>query len=72
MQSTIPVTVGISTERAVTRKLLLSFFIVRTVVEQGQWNMVKIIVQSAVDIVQPFETSIFFSSARLSYSINMP
>ena len=52
--------------------LLVSFFMVRSVVEQGKCIKANIIKLIAVNIVQPLFTSISLSDARLSYSINTP
>ena len=46
--------VGLAKARSVSFKLLVSFFIVRRVVEQGQWNSIKTMVLIAVTVVQPF------------------
>lgn len=52
--------------------LLVSFFMVRSVVEQGKCIKENIIKLIAVNIVQPLFTSISLSEDRLSYSINTP
>lgn len=52
--------------------LLVSFFMVRSVVEQGKCIKENIIKLIAVSIVQPLFTSISLREARLSYSINTP
>lgn len=44
---------GSITERIVQNQLFVSFLIVKTVVEQGKWNKVKIKNEIAVPIVQP-------------------
>ena len=40
-------------EKSVHKKLPVSFFMVKSVVEQGQWKRENIMVQSAVFIVHP-------------------
>lgn len=52
--------------------LLVSFFMVRSVVEQGKCIKENIIKLIAVNIVQSLFTSISLSEDRLSYSINTP
>lgn len=52
--------------------LLVSFFMVRSVVEQGKCIKENVIKLIAVNIVQPLFTSISLSEDRLSYSINTP
>ena len=53
-QTTIPQIVGMRKASAVQNKLPDSFFIVRSVVEHGQWRIEKSIKDIAVEIVQPF------------------
>ena len=50
--------------------LWLSFFIVSRVVEQGQCKQEKIIVQSAVNCVQPFDKRIVFTACVEKVSLN--
>lgn len=57
-QIIIPRAVGISTESSVSIVLLLSFFIVSSVVEQGNLKIVITSVFTQVSIVQPFALSI--------------
>ena len=71
-QQIIPKAVGKTIETNAHLKLFVSFFIVKTVVEQGQWKREKTIVQRAVVISQPFETKIFLSSERDEYSLRLP
>ena len=47
-------TVGIRIARAVHLRLPVSFFMVKIVVAQGQWNRENSITEIAVFIVQPF------------------
>ena len=54
MHNAMPSNVGIITETAVHFQDPVSFFMVQTVVEQGQWNRQKIIIQTAVRGVQPW------------------
>ena len=63
MQSATPHNVGIKNDAAVHLKLCVSFLIVISVVEHGQWNMENSIVHSAVTHVQPFATSKVCSEA---------
>ena len=58
MQSTIPIRVGSNIETAVHFSDPVSFFMLKTVVEQGQWNRQKIIMHRAVEAVQPWEAKI--------------
>ena len=72
MQSIIPIRVGNSIEKSVHLTLAVSFFIVSTVVEQGQCIREKIIVQAAVTGVQPFVTKIFRISFTDESSTRLP
>lgn len=71
-QITAPITVGRRTETHVHLMLPLSFFIVSTVVEQGQWKSEKITVQSAVFTVQPFAIKMSRITVRLGSSVKVP
>lgn len=64
-QATIPNIVGSNIDIIVHFILLVSFNIVRQVVEQGQCISEKTIVQIAVFIVHPFNNSMFLISTRL-------
>ena len=63
-----PQAVGIKKASAVHLTLLVSFFTVRSVVEQGQCIRENTITQRAVVISQPFETSNSRSSKSEEYS----
>ena len=56
--TTTPVSRGVRTDVSVHFTLLVSFHIVRRVVEQGKWNIEKMQVQRAVVQVQPLSVSI--------------
>ena len=71
-QSAAPSTVGIATATAVHLRLPVSFFIVRQVVDQGQWNRQKIAMESAVFTVQPWAASRLNSAAWSSISTSTP
>ena len=58
-----PVIVGIITEAAVHFRSAVSFFIVKTAVEHGQWNRLNKSILAAVAHVQPLSVS---SVLRLS------
>ena len=49
-----PAAVGRSAESTVHFKLPVSFFMLKRVVEQGQWKSAKIKKHNAVSIPQPF------------------
>ena len=70
--SNIPINVGNRIETMVHFQLLVSFFIVKQVVEQGKWHSVKMITHMAVVIVQPLLTKIIFKVYKFSYSIILP
>ena len=59
-------------DRAVQRRLPVSLRMVRQVVEQGQWNRQRIMVETAVQTVQPFDTSSSCSSGRVPVSARTP
>lgn len=63
---------GSKTEITVHFKLCVSFFIVSTVVEHGQWKSEKIIVHIAVVMFQPFDTKSSFTAVRLPVSESTP
>lgn len=67
----MPITVGIAAARAVYFILPVSFFIVRSVVEQGQWKSEKIITFTAVNIVQPLVSKIFRKMLRSEISVRV-
>lgn len=54
MHSATPTAVGMAAAAAVHLRLPVSFFIVRSVVEHGQWQSEKSIMLTAVVHVQPF------------------
>ena len=60
----IPTMVGAIKATKVHLTLPVSFFMVRRVVEQGQWNSENSMVFTAVNMVQPFSTKSSFISAR--------
>lgn len=64
----IPARMGRINASRVNRLLPVSFFIVSTVVEQGQCISENSMTQTAVTGVQPFSRKIRFSSARLPSS----
>ena len=68
----IPHIVGNTIETKVHFLLLVSFNIVRQVVEQGQCINEKIIVQIAVFIDHPFKSNIFLISIKLFICSNSP
>lgn len=68
----IPHIVGSTIEIKVHFLLLVSFNIVKQVVEQGQCIREKIIVQMAVFIVQPFKINTFFISIKLFICSSSP
>ena len=53
----MPITLGNRKATAVHLRLPVSFFMVRQVVEQGQWKREKIAMQAAVLNVHPWEIS---------------
>ena len=57
---------------AVHFQLPVSFFIVKQVVEHGQWKSENIIVHIAVFIVHPLLISTIFNSAKSFISIILP
>ncbi len=63
MQEAIPMTVGSAAARAVHLRLPVSFLMVSSVVEQGQWNRENSMVQAAVIQVHPFDTNSCFICA---------
>ena len=71
-QIKIPVTVGSRNARIVHFQLLVSFLIVRQVVEQGQWNREKRIIHTAVSQVHPLSINKAFNSVKLFISIKLP
>lgn len=56
--TTTPASRGVRTDVSVHFALLVSFHMVRRVVEQGKWNIEKMQVQRAVVQVQPLSVSI--------------
>ena len=68
----MPTARGRSIARRVHLTLLVSFFMVRQVVEQGKWLSDKITVLIAVRRVQPLFTSSNFKSAREFISLSVP
>lgn len=72
MQHKIPKRVGRTTDKAVHFMLCVSFFIVRTVVEHGQWNSEKTIVHIAVVVFQPFDTKSSFTAVKFPVSESTP
>ena len=52
--------------------LPVSFFTVKSVVEQGQWNREKSMVFTAVSVVQPFSIKSSFISYRVRLSVTVP
>lgn len=72
IQIIMPAIVGITAANAVHFKLPVSFFIVISVVEQGQCIREKIIVQIPVVQLHPFATKIFFISKTLVISVKLP
>ena len=67
-----PMKVGIKMETIVHFKLLVSFFIVRQVVEQGQWIKEKVITHKAVIIVQLLAKNKFFKTVKSVISVILP
>lgn len=67
----IPIIVGTAKETNVHFQLCVSFFIVRHVVEHGQWKRQNNIVETAVTQVQPFDTNNCFSS-KVPISVIVP
>ena len=65
-QIVIPHKVGMIIAKNVHFQLFVSFFIVKQVVEQGKCIKQKIIVQSAVNQVQPLLISNVFKVFKLS------
>lgn len=66
------ITVGSNTETAVHLRLPVSFFIVSTVVEQGQCVREKIITEIAVFTVQPFEIKSSRIAVMEESSVRLP
>ena len=64
IQIAIPTRVGIMNAAKVHFRLPVSFFMVRSVVEQGQWKRENSIVFTAVKTVQPFSKNSSFISAK--------
>ena len=60
IQSATPKPVGKRMDKSVHFMLAVSFFTVKTVVEQGQWQRVNISIEIAVLIVQPLSIKRFF------------
>ena len=71
-QQDIPKRVGKINAKSVHFMLLVSFFIVNKVVEQGQCIREKRIVFIAVKKVQPFAKKRFFISSSVSASVIVP
>lgn len=68
----IPIRVGTANAARVHFMLPVSFFTVKSVVEQGQCIREKRITFIAVTAVQPFEIKRFFISKRESESVSVP
>ena len=71
-QSKTPGTVVTRAAANAQKALPLSFFMLRSVVEQGQCIREKSMKQSAVDAVQPFARSSAPSAVRLPASASVP
>ena len=71
-QIMIPVTAGTKKDTIAHFQLLASFFIVKSVVEQGQCINENNITLIAVIHVQPFSTNKLFNITKLSISIKLP
>ena len=72
IQTKIPKMVGINSAAKVHFMLPVSFFMVKSVVEQGQWKREKRIVFMAVRVVQPFAKKSSFISTRERLSVTVP
>ena len=72
MQSATPAAVGSRAASRVQRRLLVSLWMVSSVVEHGQWNKEKRIMLTAVRKVHPWEMSKSFMEARLLISVRVP
>ena len=67
---TIPIIVGIIKLTAVHLRLPVSLYMVIQEVEQGKWNSTKIIIHTAVAIVQPLAINISFSAESSVISVS--
>jgi hypothetical protein len=72
MQRKTPKTVGSRNPTAVHFRLPVSFFMVRQVVEQGQWKRQKISMHRAVFQVHPLAVSRVRRAAESVISTSMP
>ena len=70
MHITIPIIVGIIKLTAVHLMLPVSLYTVMHEVEQGKWNSTKIIIHTAVDIVQPLAMNNSFSADSSVISVS--
>lgn len=67
---TIPIIVGIIKLTAVHLRLPVSLYMVIQEVEQGKWNSTKIIIHTAVAVVQPLAINISFSADSSVISVS--
>ncbi len=72
MHRSIPVMVGRRMDTAVHFRLPVSLYMVRQVVEQGQWKRQKIIRQTGVTAVQPWAEKIEEREAMVPVSVSIP
>lgn len=70
--SSRPKAVGRRMDRRVHFRLPVSLWMVSRVVAQGQWNRVKMSVQAAVVVVQPWAARRAFRVIRLPGSVRLP
>lgn len=70
--SRIPIIVGSKKLNVVHFILLVSLYIVNSVVPHGKWNSENNIVHNAVTQVQPLVVNMFFSCVKFSYSVSVP
>ena len=59
-------------DKAVHLILPVSFLIVKTVVEQGQWKRYRITILIAVKMLHPFETNISLIAESDESSLKLP
>ena len=67
---TIPIIVGIIKLTAVHLRLPVSLYMVIQEVEQGKWNSTKIIIHTAVAVVQPLAMNNSFSADSSVISVS--